>query len=237
MATQPTEHIAATILARAHSPDRSENIFKTHVEQRPLLLRPSSPDPSTNARAARQKARLKKASEQRKSNKPRPLSAKQKRALGVHTIPKSQQKYAIYEPLHKLWCDYIREVLGVGGERNYVDAQAAGPMLVSADYHGAIMEVVRSGCVSRVGVSGIVVKDTRFTFEVVTEKNELKILPKEDTVFKFEVPLENDNSEAKEPVQEEGKKALVFELHGNQFKTRAPDRANRKFKMHIDLDL
>jgi ribonuclease P protein subunit POP4 len=230
MATQPSEHIAASLLARAHSPERTETIFKTHVEQRPLLLRPSSPDPVTNARAARQKARLKKAAEQRKSKKPRPLNAKQKRALGVHNVPKSQQKYSIYEPLHKLWCGYIREVLGLDGERNYIDAQAAGPMLVTADFHGALMEVVRSECVSRVGVSGIVVKDTRFTFEVVTKRNELKILPKEGTVFRFEVPLDDgDLAQSKKP--------LVFELHGNQFKTRAPDRANRKFKMHIDLDL
>ena len=32
-------------------------------------------------------------------------------------------------------------------------------------------------------------------------------------------------------------KPLLFELHGSQFENRAPDRANRKFKMHIDPDL
>ncbi|SMY25903.1 unnamed protein product [Zymoseptoria tritici ST99CH_1A5] len=233
MATPPTEHIASHLLTRAHSPDRAQTIFKTHIQQRPLLLHPSSPDPNTTARSARQKARLLKAASARKSNKPRPLSAKQKRALGVHNIPKSQQKYSIYEPLHKLWCEYIRGVLGVDGERAYVDANGAGPMLVSADFHGAEMEVVRSGCVSRVGVKGIVVKDTRFTFEVVTRRDEVKILPKEGTVFRFEVPLVEEGKSG-----EVGKrKPLVFELHGNQFQTRAPDRANRKFKMHIDLDL
>ena len=60
--------------------------------------------------------------------------------------------------------------------------------LCSADFHGAELEVVRSRCVSRVGVKGIVVKDSRFVFEVVTKGDEVKILPKEHTVFRFTVP-------------------------------------------------
>ena len=60
--------------------------------------------------------------------------------------------------------------------------------LVSADFHGAELEVVRSRCVSSVGVRGIVVRDSKFVFQIVTRRNELKIVPKEHTVFRFEVP-------------------------------------------------
>lgn len=120
-----------------------------------------------------------------------------------------------------MWCTYIREVLG---ERSFVDANIAGPLLVSADYHGASVEVARSRCVSRVGLRGIVVKDTKFTFEIITEKNEVKRVPKEHTVFRFEVPADE-------------KPPMVFDIHGSQFESRAPDRANKKFKMHIDPDL
>lgn len=222
MAT-PAEHPAETLLSRAHSPDRASTIFREKVQLRPLLLRPTSPDPSTNARSKRQYARLQKAKAARKSTKPKPLSAKQKRALCIYDIPASQRKYSIYEPLHSMWCTYMREVLG---QRTYVDASIAGPLLVSADYHGALVEVVRSRCVSRVGLKGIVVKDTKFTFEIITEKNEIKSVPKEHTIFRFEVP----NKEA------EGK-PMVFEIHGSQFETRAPERANKKFKLHIDPDL
>ena len=194
--------------------------------------RPTSPDPAQNARSKRQYERLQEAKKQRKSKKPTPLSAKQKRALSIYEIPKEQQKYAIYEPLHRMWCGYMREILELGeGKWNYVNATGAGPVLVSADYHGALLEVVRSRCGSRVGLKGIVVKDTKFTFEIVTAKDELKIMPKEHTVFRFEVPLE---------VKEDGKEALkplVFEIHGSQFETRAPDRANKKFRAHFDPDL
>jgi ribonuclease P protein subunit POP4 len=37
-----------------------------------------------------------------------------------------------------------------------------------------MVEVVKSRCVERVGIKGIVAKETRGTFEVITERNELK---------------------------------------------------------------
>lgn len=52
-------------------------------------------------------------------------------------------------------------------------------------------------------------------------------IPKEHTVFQFTVVLEG--------VEE--KKPLVFEVNGEQFQTRAPDRANKKFRMHYQPDL
>ncbi|TKA25870.1 hypothetical protein B0A50_05625 [Salinomyces thailandicus] len=232
MATEPTHHIAESLLARAHSPNTANTIFRERVKHRPLLLRPTSPDPALNARSQRQHARLQKAKLQRKSNKPKPLSAKQKRALCIYDIPKPQRRYAIYEPLHRMWCDYMRQILGLSeGNKTYVDANAAGPMLVSADYHGALLEVSRSRCISRVGLKGFVVKDTKFTFEIITAADELKVVPKEHTVFRFEVPFAGGEGEGEE------RKPLVFEIQGGQFEARAPDRANKKFRVHIDPDL
>jgi ribonuclease P protein subunit POP4 len=227
MATQPKEHIAEVLLQRAHSPEIADTIFRERVRQRPLLLRPTSPDPAQNARAKRQYERMKKQRAQQKSKKPKPLSAKQKRALSLYEIPKEQQKYAIYEPLHAMWCAYMREILGLAdGKRTNVEAQDAGPFLASADYHGAMVEVVRSRCASRVGMTGIVVKDTKFSFEIVTRKNVVKTCPKEHTVFKIVLPLEED-----------GKRPLEFEILGSMFELRPTDRANKKFRLHLDGDL
>jgi ribonuclease P protein subunit POP4 len=227
MATQPKEHVAESLLQRAHSPDTANTIFREKVKQRPLLLRPTSPDPAQNARAKRQYERMKKQRAQQKSKKPRSLSAKQKRSLSIYEIPKEQQKYAIYEPLHKMWCAYMRDILGLtDGRRTHIEAQDAGPFLVSADYHGAMMEVVRSRCSSRVGMTGIVVKDTRFTFEIVTRENVVKTCPKEHTVFKLKLPLEDGE-----------KRPLEFEILGSMFEQRATDRANKKYRLHLDMDL
>lgn len=60
------------------------------------------------------------------------------------------------------------------GREAYVMAQSAGSKLASADYHGAQVTVIRSRCTSLVGLAGIVVRDTKFTFQLITKKNHLK---------------------------------------------------------------
>ena len=59
----------------------------------------------------------------------------------------------------------------------YVSPAGAGPILASADMHGALVEVVRSRCVSRVGLKGIVVRDAMFVVEIVTSKDVMKSGP------------------------------------------------------------
>lgn len=235
MAAEPTSvPLAQSLLQRAHSPSTAAAHYTDRIH-RPLLIRASSPTPS--ARATRRKALTERKDLARKRNKttPRPLSAAQKRKLGLHEIPKAQQKYAIYEPLHALWLGYVREILGLPGPADaqgtgkvYVTPASAGQMLASADMHGAKLRVVRSRCVSRVGVEGVVVQDTRFTFEVVTRGNVVKSLPKEHTVFGFEVPVGGAGGEGN---------PLRFEIMGEMFQTRAPDRANKKFRLHYQPGL
>ena len=221
-------------------------MFTEKVKTRPLHLKPTEP---STAQQQRRQARKAKES-RRKKQKPTPLSARQKRALCLYDIPKSQQKYAIYEPLNKMWVGYIQELLWEDGTMRQVTPSVA-TRLCSADFHGAELEVVRSRCVSRVGVKGIVVKDSRFVFEVVTKGDGVKILPKEHTVFRFTVPRPTkEDAEAVDRSKEEGqteeetkeamekkKKDLIFELHGDQFEYRAADRATRKFKPHYLPDL
>ena len=180
--TSKNPNIALELLTRTQGAKRAESYFKEKIIKRPLYLKPAEPveeDLAANARDARQRAqRLKKEKQRKSPGKPRPLSAKQKRALQIYNIPKEQQKYEIYVPLWRLWCGYMREVLGLDRANNsygkFIDPRNSGPLLCSADYHGALLEVVRSRCVSRVGVKGIVVRDTKFTFELVTQRNELK---------------------------------------------------------------
>ena len=188
-AVEETQHIAHSLLARAHSPTTANRIFTERVLHKPLPLRPSSPTPSARSTRRQARAARKAAAKKRQSHKPRPLSAAQKRALCLYDIPKAQQKYSIYEPLHRLWCGYMREILGLERDPGsdgvavferkgqYVSPAGAGPVLASADMHGALVEVVRSRCVSRVGLKGIVVRDTMFVVEIVTSKDVMKSKP------------------------------------------------------------
>lgn len=183
MANTPRKtNIAFDLLASHHGLDFTASYYRDKVVQRPLYLKPTPVEEAKliepTKREIRQKAReATQLRKRRSTGKPKPLSAKQKRALQIYVIPKDQQKYEIYVPLHKLWCSYMREILTLQEDKGYgrfIEAKGAGPLLASADYHGALVEVVRSRCPGRIGLKGIVVRDTRSTFEIVTAKDQLK---------------------------------------------------------------
>ena len=209
--------VTQELLSRAHSPDSANRIYADKIQHRPLFLKPNSPPPP-DPRDLRRKARLEKHARAR-ALKPKPLSARQRRTLGLHDLPRHGQKYAVFEPLHALWLGYARELLA--GEL-YTGSQAAAAKLTSADFHGALFEVTRSRCPSRVGIRGIVVKDLRFVFEVITAKNQLRTVPKEGTMFRVEIPPADGRTPP-----------FVFEIHGDQFQYRSADRTNKKFKSHF----
>jgi ribonuclease P protein subunit POP4 len=172
------KHIAYDLLERAQG-DVAQSIFTENVLRKPLVLRPTTDDDQpVDARQARQRARdARAAATARRNRKPRPLTAKEQRELGLYRIPPQQHRWEIFEPLHRMWLGYVHEVLGIKSKNPQsvrVDAKTAGPLIAAVDMHGAVLTVVRCRCVGRVGVTGIVAKETRGTFEIVTRKNELK---------------------------------------------------------------
>lgn len=212
------------LLARAHSPDSVNRIYSEKIQHRSLILRPTSPPPATiNARAARRKTRQDKKAKQKQ--RPKPLSSRERRDLGLYTIRKEEQKYEIYEPLNQLWLGYARELLG---NDVYIGGPGAAAKLTSAEFHGAAVEVVRSRCSGRVGIQGIVVRDRKFVIEVITKKRGLKMVPKEGTVFRVEIPVEDKP----QTVEGKGDRKFVFDVLGDQMMLRSADRANKKFKAH-----
>ena len=178
----PPAHIAHELLSKAHPPEVAAAIFTDKVLHKPLHLQPSTRDPNSgDARAQRRLVRVRKEVKVKKRLRVKPLSAKEKRVLGIHDIPKGSRKYEIYEPLHRMWLGYMREILGFeDGKSAYISAQTKGSLLASADYHGAQVLVIRARCAGLVGLEGIVVKDTKFTFQLITKRNELKSKPVHD---------------------------------------------------------
>ncbi|KAK5996969.1 Ribonuclease P protein subunit p29 [Cladobotryum mycophilum] len=216
------QKITQDLLSRAHSPDSVSRIYNEKIQHRTLHLRPTSPPPSVlNARSARRKARQD--VKAKGKLRPKPLSSRERRKLGLYEIPKEGQRYELFEPLNKLWMGYAREILG---DDIYTGGPSAAAKLASAEFHGAEVEVVRSHCPGRVGIKGIIVRDLKSAIEVITKKRGLKVVPKEGTTFRIEVVTHGDAA------GEAGKK-FAFELLGDQLMLRSADRANRKFKTHF----
>lgn len=216
------------LLARAHSPDSASRIFNDKIQHRGLHLRPTSPPPSVlNARAARRRAR--ESAKARSKVSPKPLSSRERRRLGLDDVSRDGHSYQVYEPLHRLWLGYAREILG---SDVHAGVPGAAAKLASAEFHGALVEVVRSRCPGRVGIKGIVVRDRKFVMEIMTKKRGLKIVPKQGTTFRIEVPADDAS-------QHEGRQTtpFAFEVLGDQLMLRSADRANKKFKAHFLPDL
>jgi ribonuclease P protein subunit POP4 len=115
--------------------------------------------------------------------------------------------------LNALWNNYISEILAhTGSEPN---TPLAGPILLKADYHGALLTIEDCRCKSRVGIQGICVKETKNMFEIVTTANTLLRIPKEKTLFRVTARLEG--------------KEIEWRIWGDQFLVRSGERAGKKF--------
>ena len=60
---------------------------------------------------------------------------------GLWKLRASEAKWALFVPLHRLWCGYMAELLGPTGTVSVAQTAAAGmhAKLVKADFHGSIV--------------------------------------------------------------------------------------------------
>lgn len=146
------------------------------------------------------------------------LSSKDRKRLKLFDIKKEHQTYAKYLPMHRLWKQYIADVLDVN-KMTDSNIPAVQEKLLKADFHGSCLTVQRSKCPSYVGVSGIVLQETRNMFKVITKDDQVKCIPKMNSVFALEIG------------------SYMFSIHGNQFRVRSAERCTRKFKLKGTIEL
>lgn len=111
--------------------------------------------------------------------------------------------------LYNLWLGYIWEIFG---SEVYIGGEVVVVKFVSVDFYGVGVEVVRSGCVSWVGIKGIVVKDGKFVFEMIMVKNKVKVVLKEGMIFWVEVLV---LVIIKMGEEEKKELRMVFEFYGD----------------------
>lgn len=94
------------------------------------------------------------------------------------TMPRLGLAYADMIPVHNLWLQYIENILcdHLGKELPSVHDpgyESFSLLLMRADYNGAKLKVIRSRCSSLIGKTGILAMETKETFRVLQENNEL----------------------------------------------------------------
>ncbi|XP_054856531.1 ribonuclease P protein subunit p29 [Eublepharis macularius] len=145
------------------------------------------------------------------------LSAKQRREMRLFEIKPEQQRYEIFLPLHELWKQYIRDLCN--GLKPDAQPQMIQTKLLKADLHGALLTVTKSKCPSYVGLTGIVVQETKHVFKIITKEDRLKVVPKFNNVFSMEMD------------------GFISYIFGSKIQFRASERSAKKFKARGTIDL
>jgi ribonuclease P protein subunit POP4 len=161
----------------------------------------------------------------RKSKKQ--LTAKERRALGLFRLPRRGLSYPSFLPLHRLWTDYMAELLDLPG----LEASGWKPGLTEeprqlqlqtrlcrADLHGALLKVSQAACPSHRGVEGLVVMETKNTLQILGRDNTLRIVPKLGSSFTYTVG------------------GYIFTLPGSSIDSKPAERATKKLKNKTPLD-
>ncbi|KAF7649265.1 hypothetical protein LDENG_00144210 [Lucifuga dentata] len=155
--------------------------------------------------------------EKKRNKKAKGLSARQKREMKVFHIKPEQQRYEFFLPLHELWKKYIIDLCN--GLKPSSNPQLVQQKLLKADFHGAIVTVVRSKCPSYVGTTGIIVQEFKHIFKIITKEDKLKVIPKRNSVFSVEL------------------NGFISHIYGSRFEHRASERSAKKFKLKGTIDL
>ncbi|XP_066874572.1 ribonuclease P protein subunit p29 isoform X3 [Kogia breviceps] len=126
-----------------------------------------------------------------KRKKSKGLSAKQRRELRLFDINPEQQR----------------------------QPQMIQAKLLKADLHGAIVSVTKSKCPSYVGITGILLQETKHIFKIITKEDRLKVIPKLNCVFTVEID------------------GFISYIYGSKFQLRSSERSAKKFKAKGTIDL
>ncbi|KAI8912551.1 Rof/RNase P-like protein [Gorgonomyces haynaldii] len=180
---------------------KSNRIFEEKVNTKTV----QTDNPVTNPSIRLEKKQLKKQRRKKLWNR------KERKQSGLYEIKETQ--YDFYLPLHEMWKQYIEKAVDL------TNHEAMANQLLKADFHGCLMTIVQSKSPFYVGISGICVRDTENTFQLVTPTNELKIVPKQNNIFQFEI------------------KNKIIKLFGSHLRTRPQDRANKKFKPKTTVEM
>ncbi|XP_023226033.1 ribonuclease P protein subunit p29-like isoform X1 [Centruroides sculpturatus] len=121
-------------------------------------------------------------------------------------------QFSSFVPLHELWKQYMDDILPDNILSLQNNSAELLHLLQKADYHGCYLVVAASKCSPYVGCKGIVIMETKNTFRIVTPKNIVKTIPKNNTTFAFEL------------------KGKIFKIYGSHFRHLPGERCRAKFK-------
>ncbi|KAK4419168.1 hypothetical protein Salat_2329600 [Sesamum alatum] len=96
------------------------------------------------------------------------MSVKQHKQSGSFDLPKEFHNFELFKPMHEKWKSYILQLLKIIGKDQLPQC------FVNADLHGAVILVVQCKVAACVGIHGIMVRETKETFGIITQDNKFR---------------------------------------------------------------
>ncbi|XP_066602763.1 ribonuclease P protein subunit p29 isoform X1 [Prorops nasuta] len=163
----------------------------------------------------------------RRKKKAKYLSARRRQHLGLNKIGwKNSLKYSDLLPLNKLWIEYMEQMFGnkvfldFPKEPTHPSWDNLNQQLMKADFHGALITIVKSRCPSLTGKSGIVVQDTKNTFRICNANDTVITIPKNIVIIKLYLPYN-----------------VTLQILGRQLAIRPAERTVKKCKIPKSFQL
>lgn len=92
-------------------------------------------------------------------------------------------RYDTVLPLHQLWLQYVQSLIETAPTLREVQT-----LLIDADLHGCLLTVAEAPPGSNwQGLTGVVVRNSKTAFQLVTSENRLVLVPKAPCVFQYHV--------------------------------------------------
>ncbi|CAL8131522.1 unnamed protein product [Orchesella dallaii] len=140
-------------------------------------------------------------------------SSRKQRLKKEKLVPKTL-KFENFVKLNGMWKAYVADLLNDEVRKDEIQLK-----LNRIDLHGAYITVADANCKDYVGLEGIIVKETRNVFVIVTRSNTTRTVPKAENAFdiSFEKP------------------SGTLTICGNSFLTRPAERASKKIKSFMEF--
>ena len=127
----------------------------------------------------------------------------------IKTLKKEKMDYDTLLSMNQLWQDYIKDLMNNSNNEENILSK-----MLKADLHGAILTVINSTNKNNIGISGIVLFESRRTFNLLNKKNEIKTILKNGNIFETEI---NYNG-------------MKIHIYGDNFIYKSAERTKIKFK-------
>ena len=135
----------------------------------------------------------------------------------IKNLKKEKMDYTSLLSMNQLWKEYITELMNNSNNDDTILNK-----ILKADLHGAILTVINSTNKNNIGINGIVIFESKRTFNLLNKKNEIKTILKNGSVFEIEI--------------NNGIKILIY---GDNFIFKSAERTKIKFKpkFYFNMDL